>query len=225
MIKINKLRRNKSMLNPENIILTHQTQELSFLAESKNFTAWLPAELLIKIFEQITNRELSGTVCMVSKHWCAISSQDTLWHIWAVNLEIPDEEINQSKNKTLTIEKVIKLKESTQETDPLLDIVVKTAQEFNQINYSQAFNTNPLEEIQNIVNRHAKELNEKKNLSVKIKRGFYSHLLLRRIRLSSMTCIKKYALKLQTSYGFHGAWESIALEYIKKISWKKSKKF
>ncbi len=202
-----------------NIHSNFQTQELISLSNFKDFKdckSYLPDDVLTKIFAELGHLALSSTLCLVSQHWNVVASQDILWCSWTVALEISKEEINQGQNKQLTIGKIVRQRFLTKEAEPLLDKHVKTALEFDMASHEIMFKKNPSEEDKQFFNQLLEEVGEKLEISKKLKEGFRGNLLLRRIGLSNFDSMKKYAGKLQTSYGDDQAWQSIAFEYIRE---------
>ncbi len=178
----------------------------------------LPVEVLTNIFAELGHRILSYTICLVSKQWNVIASQDILWCSWAAHLDIPEKERNQGNNKKATIGKIIRLNLCIKKGDLLLRKSVKTKQQLASAfillqNTAHRLTKEYLELSKSLL---ATEITEKQKFMEEIKKGFKGHLLLRRIGLSCMEAMQAYAHTLRSSYESQDAWESIASEHIRE---------
>lgn len=204
------------MLN--NISFNYQADQIVSIQD-------LPEDVLMtSFFARLGHQELSCSICLVSKRWNVIASHDSLWRSFVVALEIPADQVNQGKNKQVIIEKIMQLKLLVKEVDPLLDQDVISNMQF-ELWKMQAYGSCTIsvskkeEELQWI----DQKVKESKESCKKKQKGFNSHLLLRRIGLSNIGSLEKYAKHFNKKYELDAGWQSLASEFIRENQLEKVK--
>ncbi len=178
---------------------------LSFDAASHVFS-WLPIKEL-------------ASCSLVSKEWLNICDNAPEWKNTARILRILQKEDNASdKSERILVGEHIKvLKSLAVIAEPLLDVKVKTAAEFDAIGYPIVFRSISLtDEEKGMLESLGKEQLDKMTLFEKIGKGFDANIILRRVGLSTWEKLYRFAILLKQKYGNAEAWTKLTWEKIEE---------